>query len=212
MPKEIVYGELANFHTDVEALRKHYETVISQAPPVPYRDGELNYQGWAITSRDGTIIDGVRKNRKDPSIQVAVIPTPLCTGAMAQCLEQIKSAGLEFYRARVFRLADHGYSMNFHTDTNSEGWRLHVPIKTTKGSFFEWETANGEVLSLHMPADGRAWLVRVDQRHRAINNGTELGDRVHLVMSLLPRPKRRHFGTTRYTLPVELEAASAQST
>jgi hypothetical protein len=203
MPRDLIYGEVANFRTDVAALRQHYESVILKSPPVPYKDGELNYQGWAITSRDGSITDGVQKNKFNESIAAATVPTELCTGAMAHCMEQIKNAGLGFYRARVFRLADHGYTMKFHTDTEYEGWRLHVPIITTKGSFFEWELDSGEIVSLHMPADGRAWFVRVDTRHRAINNGTEPGDRVHLIMSLRPAPKRHHFGEIKYRLPAE---------
>ena len=204
MPSELLYGELANFKVDIAELRKYYESTVLQSVGTDHVDGLSTYQGWALTSRDGSIADGVQANRKGPALTGAVTPTALCTGVMRDTLEKVESLGLSYFRARVFRL-DHGYPMEFHIDVKHEAWRLHIPIFTAETSVFQWELVNGEIVSVHLPADGRAWLVRVDQLHRAVNTKEGAGDRVHVILSIERGcTERRHFGANRYVLPPEL--------
>src|SRR5262249_20423301 len=115
-------------------------------------------------------------------------PTPLCSGPMADVLASIEARGIEFFRARVMRLRSGSFEMKFHRDAEVESWRLHVPIITTPESHFEWQRPDGTITGIHMPADGTAWLVRVDQRHRAVNRAPTATQRVHLLMSLARRP------------------------
>ena|GEM_PF-4496394 len=210
MPRELLYSELADFKVDVAELRKYYESTVLQSPATDHVDGMPTYQGWALTSRDGSIADGVKANRSGPALTGAVTPTPLCTDVIRDTLEKVESLGLRYFRARIFRL-DHGYPMEFHTDVRHEAWRLHIPIITAETSLFQWELVNGEIVSVHLPADGRAWLVRVDQRHRAINTSEGAGDRVHVVQSIVRGcVSRRHFGANRYVLPRGLRLGPAR--
>jgi len=204
MPRELLYGELANFKVDITDLRNYYASTVLQSPGTDHVEGLATYQGWALTSRDGSLADGVKANRTGPALTNATTPTSLCTGVMRETLEKVEGLGLKHFRARVFRL-DHGYPMEFHIDVKHEAWRLHIPIITAETSLFQWELANGEIVSAHLPADGRAWLVRVDQLHRAVNTKEGAGDRVHVVLSIERGcTRRRHFGPDRYVLPPEL--------
>jgi hypothetical protein len=119
---------------------------------------------------------------------------------MKDVMDQLNATGLEPFRARVMTLDDQGFDMTFHRDANKESWRLHVPIITNPGSFFEWQI-DGQVVRAHLPADGRAWFVRVDQIHRAVNEGAGHGERVHLLMSLRHVPAPRRFGPERMVVP-----------
>lgn len=195
MPSHILYGKVKNFQADVPALRAHYENVIAKTEATPYFDNGTEYEGWSITSRDGTVLDGVRHIGKDARVKEgvkiteAVKPTPLCTGAMMDTLNMIGALGLPYFRARVMRLKSEKFKMIFHRDAQKEAWRLHVPVITNPDSFFEWKLADGKVTRVHFPADGGAYLVRVDEMHRAVNNapaGTP--GRVHLLMSLRTPP------------------------
>jgi len=80
------------------------------------------------------------------------------------------------------QLEAEGDEMPFHVDAAKETWRLHIPIVTNSDSLFEWQREDGTIESVHLPADGSAWLVRVDVNHRAVNRGKGNSSRVHLLM------------------------------
>jgi len=208
VPSSYLCSELAGFRCDVAALRRFYETEVSRAPSQPYFDNGASYTGWAITSRDGTIHDGVQQLAKQPGrrrpgeapAQAAVLPTPLCAGPLKAALEALAAAGLKPFRARIMALADDAFTMAWHADAKHESWRLHVPIVTNPGCFFEWKV-DERLLRRHLPADGRAWLVRVDRLHRAVNERQGAGVRVHLLMGLLEKPSAGQLGADRLALP-----------
>ena len=208
MPSDILYGRVANFRADVARLAAHYDDVISKVAATQYHDNNASYEGWAITSRDGTTADGVRRIERGAAAAAPIVestptpapapapsgkgtvPTLLHAGALADTLDQLAALGLRHFRARVMRLSNEGFEMKWHRDADKESWRLHVPILTNPHSVFEWKLDDGAVHRIHMPADGAAWLIRVDKLHRAINNGPPGATRVHLLMSLgdAPRP------------------------
>ena len=78
-------------------------------------------------------------------------------------------------------------------DAKKESWRLHVPIRTNPGCFFEWKLASGKIERVHFPADGRGYFVRVDQTHRAVNQMPEGAKRVHLLCGVRGRPAANLF-------------------
>jgi len=211
MARDYLYGELAGFRCDVAALRAFYESDVRPTPSQPYHDNGANYVGWAITSRDGSTHDGVQQvKRSSPdasTVRGAVQPTPLCRGPMQEVMQRLAESGLGPYRARVMALADHDFEMLFHRDAERETWRLHVPIVTNPGAFFEWQI-DGKLIREHLPADGRAWLVRVDQRHRAVNEGGGAGERVHLLMGLAQTPAAHRFGPQVRLLPGALASVA----
>ncbi|MCI0151892.1 aspartyl/asparaginyl beta-hydroxylase domain-containing protein [Paraburkholderia sediminicola] len=183
-----MFARLKNFKTDPEALRTHFLEHIQKMPSTPYRDNRVDYVGWAVTSRDGTLDEGVRRIAPEgPSVR-GVNPTQACSGCLAQTIETVSRGGLKPYRARIMQLESEGAEMPLHTDANKETWRLHIPIITDPNCFFEWQRADGTIESVHLPADGSAWLVRVDVSHRAVNRSNEPSHRVHLLMGLGVNP------------------------
>lgn len=199
MPAEILYAKVADFQADVGRLVRYYEDVVSREPATQYHDHNTSYEGWALTSRDGTVSDGVRRidrgspagGGESPAARAPSgrgnTPTVLHGGAVAEVLDRLEALGLAHFRARIMRLANEGFDMKWHRDADRESWRLHLPITTNPHSFFEWKLDDG-IHRIHMPADGTAWLIRVDKLHRAINNGPPGAVRVHLLMSLARPP------------------------
>ena len=208
MARDHLFGELAAFRCDVAAVRRYYEACVEPTPSTPYFDNGANYVGWAVTSRDGTVHDGIKQIPVDPAKRkpgelpgrMAVKPTPLCDGPVRQLMDNLALLGLRTCRARFMALPDQDFTMTWHADAKTESWRLHIPVITNPGAFFEWKFGN-QVIRRHLPADGRAWFVRVDPQHRAVNQQRGAGTRVHLLMSLIENPAPRRFGPDFVAIP-----------
>jgi hypothetical protein len=71
----VLYGRVANFAADIEGLVKFYQEIVRPTPCVHRGEKGLVYDGWAITSRDGSIDDSVRQwrriDRRLPSFRTA---------------------------------------------------------------------------------------------------------------------------------------------
>lgn len=192
--ENFIFAKLEGFQADVEGLKEHYFRHVMSFPSTQYRDNRVDYVGWAVTSRDGSLEDGVRRISTKPSgnslNKRGVVGTEICTGVLEQTMHSLYEYGVKPYRARVMSLQNEGEEMPFHVDAEKETWRLHIPIVTNENCYFEWRRKGGEIESVHLPADGSAWLVRVDVEHRAVNRSRESSERVHLLMGLneLPRP------------------------
>lgn len=114
-------------------------------------------------------------------------PTQIYAGPLGALMDQIIRR-CEFChrspsRARITQL-DPGRALKFHRDDYVENWRIHVPIVTNPGCYFEWDMdGKGDPTHrLHMEV-GTAWFVRVDKLHRFVNDGDT--QRSHLLMSLV---------------------------
>jgi hypothetical protein len=202
MPDQLLWGEVKGFKADVEALQQFYTTRVMPIKPTPYHDNGADYVGWSVTSRDGTVTDGVKQVRLSSSgqqrIGEATQPTALCDGPVRKAIDDLYLLGLDPFRVRIMSMSDSNEKMTFHKDANREGWRLHVPIITNSSCFFEWKLEKEDKpRRVHLPADGRAWFVRVDVQHRAVNCAVGCGDRVHLLMSLKNIPPADVFGGSR---------------
>jgi hypothetical protein len=196
MPNELFCGRVAGLTVTVPSLVGYYREVVEPAPATQYHDNEATYEGWSLTSRDGTIGDGVQRIDRKAVKQagdkrMGTLPTPLFRGHVVEVIDQIVALGLKPHRVRVMRLAHEGCEMKWHRDADTESWRLHVPIITNEHSFFQWKLDESEQ-RLHLPA-GSGWLVRVDELHRAVNLNPAGGVRVHLLMSLSGIPRREAF-------------------
>lgn len=207
--KDVMFARLADFKVDPEKLQAHFLDHVKRQPAVPYRDNRVDYIGWAVTSRDGTLADGIRRIAPTQAAAPSrgVTPTEVCTGYLAEVMESLHHRGIEHFRARIMQLESEGEEMPLHTDALRETWRLHIPIITNPNCFFEWQRADGSIESVHLPADGSAWLVRVDLSHRAVNRSNEPSNRVHLLMGLSPGPDFSMLAEPR--LPVLQEAPAA---
>ena len=188
-PAELLCARLKDVHIDIDRLRAHFHSVVEPTAAVPYKDNRVDYIGWAVTSRDGSTTDGVR--RIDPKLgsgKRGMEKTAICSGYLSDVMDRLEATQLKPYRARMMKLESEGIEMPLHTDATTETWRLHIPLITNENSFFEWERENGEIASVHLPADGSAWLVRVDVKHRAVNRSSQASERVHLLMGLAVNP------------------------
>ena len=187
----LMFATLADFKVDVSRLREHFENSVQNEVATPYRDYRVDYLGWSVTSRDGSLDDGVKRiSKADKNTKRGTTKTSICTGYLEEVIDELRSRELAIYRARIMQLVSNGEEMPFHRDAEKETWRLHIPIKTNSESYFEWRRSDGSVESVHLPADGSAYLVRVDLEHRAVNRSADPIDRVHLLMGVSPAPPR----------------------
>lgn len=213
---DYLFARIAGFHCDVEALRCHFREHVMTFPGTNYRDNEVNYVGWAVTSRDGSLEDGVRRISTKPDAggkqdkRRGMARTPICSGALEATMDALNAHGFRPYRARLMRLTNEGAVMPFHVDAQKETWRLHIPLTTNENCFFEWEREDGSIESVHLPADGSAWLVRVDIRHRAVNFSNQTSERVHLLMGLNELPPARLIGEPNILLDAAAEPTQAE--
>lgn len=180
--EEYLFARLEGFSVDVEKLKAHFLHSVKSFEPILYKDNNVKYFGWAVTSRDGSMEDGVRRISTKVKSPRGITPTPICTGYLGEVMERLDDLGIAPYRARLMQMDAEGEAMPFHVDATKETWRLHIPVITNPASLFEWQREDGTVESVHLPADGSAWLVRVDVNHRAVNRSTGNSSRVHLLM------------------------------
>jgi hypothetical protein len=193
-----LYATLKAVKFNVLELQKHYKDSINAAPPKHYKDGDSGYDCLAITSRNGHVYDALSRqslteSQKDlGSSTKAILPTEICNGYAKVLKDQLQELGFDCFRLRYMRLRNKDYIMPFHRDrVREEGaWRLHIPIFTNINCFFQWKSNSNEVHQVHLPADGRGHLVRVDIPHRALNNSEVglLGDRVHFICDIHQPP------------------------
>lgn len=181
-PADYMFAKLNGFSADIDKLKKHFLEEVTQIDPILYKDNNVKYYGWAVLSRDGSLDDGVQRISTKLKSPRGTTPTSLCAGYLGEVIEQLRDAGVAPYRARLMLMEAEGDEMPFHVDATKESWRLHIPITTNPDSLFEWRRDDGTIESVHLPADGSAWLVRVDVNHRAINRSKGQSSRVHLLM------------------------------
>ncbi len=179
---------------DIKKLREHIENHVLSLEPVHQ---SAAFGGWSVLSSNSSYKDGwhsghlgLQKEQSKEEILSSIksaggkrsteycYPTEICHGYLEEVINRIKEMGFEPRRARIIKLAA-GLSSVWHRDApdNIPCVRLHVPIFTNPGCFFEIE--NGKD---HMTADGSSFLVRVNRMHRVYNEGTE--DRFHLIMDV----------------------------
>jgi hypothetical protein len=202
--EDYLFAKVAGFSFDIGALKSHFYETVSRFPATSYRDNRVDYIGWAVTSRDGSLGDGVQRistkskpGEKPGNNRRGMARTGICTGALEAAMDDLETIGFKPYRARLMSLTNEGEAMPFHTDAKQETWRLHIPIVTNEHCFFEWQRPGGAIESVHLPANGSAWLVRVDIDHRAVNFSGTPCERVHLLMGLNELPDIKALGQPR---------------
>lgn len=184
------------------AVREHVFTLGDQV--IQGEDYETpqyhGFGGWSITSDTGRWVDGwetiqteqgdtlenflptqelILKAQKHFKISHSLEydkPTEAYCGYIKEVIEQIKELGLEPRRVRVTCLKAGSKSL-VHKDADTSEYmvRLHIPLWTNEDAVHICE---GE--HLHMPADGRAWMIWTNLWHQIRNDGDE--DRFHIIM------------------------------
>lgn len=186
-------AERTHLTFDVLRLRAELDRLRARLPPIM----RGSFGGWSMTSSSGryqdgwersaffALVDGVwqlDRARVRAAVKGSVadhaVPTDACTGYFADVLWTIAAAGLNPRRARLTVLTANGASHR-HQDypDNLYAVRLHIPIITNATCHFVCEEG-----SAHLPADGSAYLLRVNRVHQIFNRGRE--DRFHLMMDV----------------------------
>lgn len=103
-------------------------------------------------------------------------PTQACSGYIADVLTDLSSLGFYPCRARITCLKAHSKS-TVHKDAGTSNYmaRIHIPLWTNEKCV---HISQGE--HLHMPADGSAYILWVNQWHQIRNDSDE--DRWHIIM------------------------------
>ncbi len=184
------------FTYDVNKLKAH---LVNFVLPLPKESQSSNFGGWSVTSSNGDYKDGwfqgqniiakhktgdiktIAEELKKLSIPLPKDynkPTEICHGYLAEVVNDVAKKGLRPGRVRIICLQAEGVS-SWHQDMPSQyyGVRLHIPIETNEGCFFESEEGFA-----HLAADGSAYLLRVNRLHRVVNRGQS--HRYHLVMDV----------------------------
>jgi hypothetical protein len=190
--------EKANFSFDVERLQLHIqEHVVNHDPTMLMGDV---WGGWSVWSGTGFSRDGFQissgatfmsddngafsEDQSAVASWLQTVPTEICSGYLADVMNEIKKRGLYPCRARIARLVPNSAS-SWHRDCPAERYmvRLHIPIFTNeKCLFFVEDEDTKEQQGMHLPADGTAWFVSTNIIHRITNDGQE--DRLHLLMDV----------------------------
>ena len=187
--------EKSTLKIDAERLRD--DVTKFNVPPVMVNN---RYGGWSVTSSDGSYTDGWLHRATslivDPSMSVEeyrrysvnvglarplidyIKPTEICTPYLKSLIDEWKDAGLYPLRVRI-ALMKGGHVVPWHQDAPDSVYsaRLHAAIETNPGCILESKSEQ-----LHIPADGSVWFVRVNQIHRARNDGST--DRLHLMANI----------------------------
>lgn len=155
--------------------------------------------GWTLQSTNGSYLDGWSLdfcpyngpenlgpswNPLSPSegllnsIQNFVGPTELMTPFIQNLLKQLEQLGLNPPKAIVLKLSAKISSI-WDIDGSKKYYqvRLHIPLITNEQCFYENEAGK-----IHLPANGSAFLVKVNQIHRVHNDGDT--DPYHVVVNV----------------------------
>lgn len=190
----MIYERL-DLKVDLDQLVNHLKTKVFPLEPV--RCGS-SFGGWAVQSSNGEYTDGwqpghlcfsnvdgklvidyekvLKIGLKLPSEYI--VPTKICTDYLQAVLDQIKNLGFQPTRARI-SFVNPKTELDWHRDAPDAQYcvRLHIPIITNSHCVFVTEEGVA-----HLPADGGAYLLRVNRMHKASNMGSEV--RYHLIMNV----------------------------
>jgi hypothetical protein len=188
--------ESINLHFDVIKLQEHIAQHVLKLEPAQQ---SIEFGGWSVLSSNGnyqdgwhqgalTLKEGLTNEQQLQALQKMgakrsseyVIPTEICHGYLQEVINKISENGFEPKRARIMKLLANSAS-SWHRDApdHYDSVRLHIPIMTNSECFFEISETERQ----HIPANGQAYLVRVNRLHRVVNGGPT--DRYHLVMDVV---------------------------
>ncbi len=183
------------FQFDVEKLQNHVRQHVLQFKP--HMVGQF-FGGWSVLSSNGSYLDGWGSGEKafQPDFMPGATmeekcaavglrpiseyskPTEVCHGYLAEVIEEIARAGFQPIRARLSLLMPHGRSTLHRDGPDGEyAVRLHIPIITNEKCTFHCDEGVA-----HLPANGRAHLIRVNRMHQVFNESDQ--HRIHLLMQV----------------------------
>lgn len=196
-----LFAEIPNFRVDIDKLQQHMYDVVLKYPPYvitrPDVHPSIEFGGWSVTSSTGDVYDGwqVHSGFKDGKFNhitayksgfrprwLHTKKTQICTGYMNELVDTVTDMGFHPCSIRIW-MSNPKKSVGMHTDGPSNRYcaRLHVPIITNDDAIHTWYPEPDDV-TIHMPADGRAYLFRTNINHTVHNNGDT--PRYHLIFEV----------------------------
>ena len=187
--------EKLDYKFDIEALRDYLiNHVLKLGDPViqGHMFGYDCWGGWAVLNRtgnwddewpvgntaciaaDGTVDWKFARFLNSYHFIEQNVPTAACTGPIADIVETLIKDGFYPCNARIAVLKAHTQSI-VHSDGSGYIARIHVPIITNEKCIHRIEHDK-----IHLPADGSAYMLWVDNLHQIINDSDE--DRYHLIL------------------------------
>jgi hypothetical protein len=177
---------------DIPQLLTAYENhCLSAEKTIQSND---TYGGWSLLSKTGALDEcfwsggrhydkttgeyTIRKMDREPFRAPEMrIPTALYE-PFKHYFEVMTEMGLtKIYRTRITEIGEGGDGVGWHCDRPLDPfgyWRLHVPIKTHLGAFYQWKwSKHAPEHSVHIPADGCLYIIRADIPHRIRNRKTQ---------------------------------------
>ena len=187
---------------DIEKLRKEFfDNVLAIGEPI-IQGAEYGskFGGWSVLSSNGSWKNGMTggqaafNNGKvdyETAYKLGInhefnfgVKTELCTNYINEVIDTINEMGLYPKRAR-FTVLKAGGESTIHKDTlKTEHYavRIHIPIVTNeKCVHILYDNDKNELDRIHMPADGSAYILKVNEYHQIKNESSH--DRYHLLMN-----------------------------
>lgn len=194
-PADII-AEKLSLNVDIASILESVGPLFKKYPS--YQRSPA-FGGWSIQSSNHSYTDGWAKvftpyngpNYKSPEwnpvtdyektlvcAQDYTKPTEFYTPPIEKLIEQLNSMGFYPRRARIIKLSAKSASI-WHQDGSAKYYqvRLHIPLITNPLATFETDFGK-----IHKPADGSAYLVKINRNHRVVNGGDE--DRYHFVTNI----------------------------
>jgi len=184
------------FKANVELFSNSLHNHITKLGPPVFQGSEFGYSnfgGWNLQSRTGDWRDGFQMGyelcqNKDGTYNYPlakflnlslpfehVNKTQACVGPYSKLVDQLTELGFYPRRMRLTVLKANSKSI-IHRDAPADQYlaRIHIPIITNE-ECIHW-TEHGE---FHMPADGSAYMLWVNNLHQ-IRNTSKI-DRYHII-------------------------------
>lgn len=188
-----VIAEKLKIKFDIASILDSARPLFSKFPSVQRSPA---FGGWGLQSSNNSYTDGWAKtftpyngpNYKSPewnpvtdyektlvSVQDYTKPTEFTTPPLEKLIHELGMIGFHPRKARIIKLSAKSSSI-WHQDGSAKYYqvRLHIPLITNLNATFETDFGK-----IHLPADGSAYLVKINVNHRAVNDGDE--DRYHFV-------------------------------
>lgn len=193
-------AKIPDLKFDIDRLQWCMKNIVLKVPPywaggATDKRPQRKYGGWSLTSSNGDVHDGWQsvsgwangKFNIDLAYKNGYIPrwfhtkrTPICVDYFAEVMDTLEEMGFYPHAVRIWINPAGGHHVGPHTDNadNRYSARLHIPLITNEGCVHEWY-ADPEDYTVHIPADGSAYMFRTNILHDVYNHGTE--DRYHII-------------------------------
>ena len=187
---------------DIKKLRADFEKHVLNVGDAIIQGEEYGskFGGWSVLSANGDWKNGMTSgqlafsgNKIDYKIALEKEinhefnykqKTKLCVDYIEEVIDTLDNMGLYPRRAR-FTVLKSGGESTIHKDTlktTDYATRIHIPIITNdKCVHILYDNDMNEIDRIHMPADGSAYILKVNHYHQIINESDE--DRFHLIMN-----------------------------